>query len=246
MSEAATKDRVVKQRWAVPGSAHDSLVQWSKIVLPSAVGVLIAVLALAPLDKKGDVSFILDKKKVDSAPERMRVEAAQYTGTDDKGQQFVMTANRAIQRSSDNPLVDIRGMFARLNQSQGPVLIAANQGRYNIDTQQVAIDGQVKVAGTDGFRLNTSNVHVDLTGALQSPFEPLRRQLVLRAFAGRVGGTADRAESLVQVGHGFRRQASRALLDWPGNTINLGRLHRLPLPRLQTIRAGRSSEQEDE
>ena len=93
--------------------------------------MLIAVLALAPLDKKGDVSFILDKKKVESAPERMRVEAAQYTGTDDKGQQFVMTANRAIQRSSDNPLVDISGMFARLNQAQGPVLIAANQGRYN-------------------------------------------------------------------------------------------------------------------
>ena len=53
--------------------------------------MLIAVLALAPLDKKGDVSFILDKKKVENAPERMRVEAARYTGTDDKGQQFVMT-----------------------------------------------------------------------------------------------------------------------------------------------------------
>ena len=123
------------------------IVRWTKIALPSAVGVLIAVLALAPLDKKGDVSFILDKKKVQSAPERMRVEAARYTGTDDKGQQFVMTANRAIQPSSDTPLVDIRGMFARLNLDQGPLLIAANQGRYNIDTQRVAIDGPVKVAG---------------------------------------------------------------------------------------------------
>jgi lipopolysaccharide export system protein LptC len=162
MAEPDTRERIVKQRWAEPGSGHDRIVRWTKIALPSAVGVLIAVLTLAPLDKKGDVSFILDKKKVDSAPERMRVEAAQYTGTDDKGQQFVMTANRAIQRSSDNPLVDISGVFARLNQTQGPVLIAANQGRYNIDTQQVAIDGPVKVAGTDGFRLNTSNVHVDL------------------------------------------------------------------------------------
>src|ERR687890_1266001 len=108
MSEAATRKREVKQRWAVPGSAHDRLVRWTKIVLPSAVGVLIAVLMFAPLDKKGDVSFILDKKKVQSAPERMRVEAARYTGTDDKGQLFVMVANRAIQRSSDNPLVDIR------------------------------------------------------------------------------------------------------------------------------------------
>jgi lipopolysaccharide export system protein LptC len=162
MAKAGTSGRIVKQRWAEPGSGHDKIVRWTKIGLPSAVGILIAVLALAPLDRKGDVSFILDKKKVDSAPERMRVEAAQYTGTDDKGQQFFMTANQAIQRSSDNPLVDIQGMFARLNQTKGPVLIAANQGRYNIDTQQVAIDGAVKVAGTDGFRLNTSNVHVDL------------------------------------------------------------------------------------
>jgi len=178
MAEASTRERIVKQRWAEPGSGHDRVVRWTKIALPSAVGVLIAVLALAPLDKKGDVSFILDKKKVDSAPERMRVEQARYTGTDDKGQQFIMTANRAIQRSSDNPLVDVRGMFARLNQQQGPVLIAADKGRYNIDTQQVAIDGPVKVAGTEGFRLSTSNVRVDLKQrklASQGPAEGAMR-----------------------------------------------------------------------
>ena len=109
-------------------------------------GVLLVILALAPLDKKGDVSFILDKKKVQSAPERMRVEEARYTGTDDKGQLFQMVANRAVQRSSDTPLVDINGMFARLNLEQGPLLIAADQGRYNLDTQQVAVIGPIKVA----------------------------------------------------------------------------------------------------
>jgi lipopolysaccharide export system protein LptC len=162
MSESQTRERIVKQRWAEPGSGHDRIVRWTKIALPSAVGVLVAILALAPLDKKGDVSFILDKKKVQSAPERMRVEAARYTGTDNKGQQFEMTANRAIQPSSDTPLVNINGLFARLNLQQGPMLIAADQGRYNIDTQRVAIDGPVKVAGADGFKLNTSNVMVDM------------------------------------------------------------------------------------
>ena len=159
---AAVREQAVKQRWARPGSGHDRIVRWAKIALPSAVGVLLAILFLAPLDRKGDVSFILDKKKVDSAPERMRVEAALYTGTDDKGQPFTMTANRAVQPSSDTPLVDIRGMFARLNLARGPVMIAANQGRYNVDTQRVAIDGPVKVAGADGFRLSTSDVTVDL------------------------------------------------------------------------------------
>jgi lipopolysaccharide export system protein LptC len=162
MAEAATRERIVKKRWAEPGSGHDRLVRWTKVALPSAVGVLIAILALAPLDKKGDVSFILDKKKVQSAPESMRVEAARYTGTDEKGRQFVMTANRAIQPRSDTPVVDIRGVLAKLLLDQGPLLIAADQGRYNIDTQRVAIDGPVKVAGSDGFQLRTSNVNVDL------------------------------------------------------------------------------------
>ena len=162
MPASRTTERVTQQRWAEPGSGHDRIVRWLKVGLPSAVGIAVAILALAPLDRKGDVSFILDKKKVDSAPERMRVEAARYTGTDDKGQQFVMTAKRAVQPSSDTPLVDIRGMFAKLNLQQGPMLIAANQGRYNLDTQRVSIVGPVKVAGADGFRLSTSDVNVDL------------------------------------------------------------------------------------
>ncbi|MFL6727613.1 MAG: LPS export ABC transporter periplasmic protein LptC [Sphingomicrobium sp.] len=184
MADADTRERIVKQRWAEPGSGHDRIVRWTKILLPSAVGVLVAVLALAPLDKKGDVSFILDKKKVQSAPERMRVEAARYTGTDDKGQLFEIIASRAIQRTSDTPLVDINGMFARLNQTQGPVLIAADKGRYNLDTQRVAIDGPVKVAGGDGFRLNTSNVLVDLNDrqlASQGPAEGAMRLGQFRA-----------------------------------------------------------------
>src|SRR5438445_9765582 len=184
MANGATRQRAANQRWAQPGSAHDRLIKWTKILLPSAAGVLLVVLALAPLDKKGDVSFILDKKKVQSAPERMRVEAARYTGTDDKGQLFEIIANRAIQRTSDTPLVDINGMFARLNQTQGPVLIAADKGRYDLDTQRVAIDGPVKVAGGDGFRLNTSNVLVDLNDrqlASQGPAEGAMRLGQFRA-----------------------------------------------------------------
>jgi lipopolysaccharide export system protein LptC len=184
MDEADLRERGVKQRWAEPGSGHDRIVRWSKIVLPSAVGVLLAILALAPLDRKGDVSFILDKKKVQSAPERMRVEAARYTGTDDKGQLFQIVANRAVQPSSDTPIVDIMGMSAKLNLAQGPVVIAADRGRYNLDLQRVTIEGPVNVAGADGFRLNTSDVIVDMKNrqlASQGPAEGAMRLGQFRA-----------------------------------------------------------------
>ena len=162
MTDASAWRRDGKQGWAVPGSAHDQLVRLSKIVLPAAVGILLAVLALAPLGRKGDVSFILDKKKVENAHERMRVESARYVGTDDKGQKFVVNAANAIQPSSDEPIVSINGMSAQLAQPQGPLMIRANKGRYNLDTQKIRIDGPVRVVGGDGYRLATSDVTVDM------------------------------------------------------------------------------------
>ncbi len=154
------------------------------MLLPSAVGVLIAILALAPLGKHSDVSFILDKKKVANAPERMRVERARYVGTDNKDQQFTIVANRAIQRSSDVPVVDISGMSARLNLAKGPLLINANEGRYNLDLQRLMIDGPVKVAGADGYQLATRDVAVDLKAAPAGEPGPGRRRDAARPVPG--------------------------------------------------------------
>ena len=203
MADGAASQNDRKNKWALPGSAHDRLVRLSKIALPSAVGVLIAVLALAPLDKKSDVSFILDKKKVQNAPEQLRVERARYVGTDEKGQQFTMIANRAIQPSSDAPVVDITGMFARLNMQQGPLLVAANQGRYNLDTQKVNVDGPVKVVGGDGYRLATRDVTVDLKNKQLASEGPVSGAMRLGQFqAGQLH--ADLGARTVVLDHGAR------------------------------------------
>jgi lipopolysaccharide export system protein LptC len=162
MSEAAARDREVRQHWAQPGSQHDRVVRIAKIALPAGVGVLVAFLALAPLDKRSDVSFILDKNKVENAPERMRVDVARYTGEDDKGRPFLIVAQSAVQRSSDLPVVDIRGMMARLGLAEGPVTLTANLARYNLDQQKVKVVGPINVVGPEGYRLDTSNVTVDL------------------------------------------------------------------------------------
>lgn len=162
MSEAAFRERAGKQRWAVPGGSHDRLVGFAKVALPSAVGVLFAFLAVAPLDREGDVSFILDKDQVENAPERMRVETARYVGEDNQGQKFELVAQTAVQRSSDEPIVDIQGMRARLALAQGPLTIVADRARYNLDEQKVAVAGPVRVAGPDGYRLLTQDVIVDL------------------------------------------------------------------------------------
>lgn len=162
MSEAALHRQEVRAHWAEPGSRHDTVVRLLKIGLPSLVGILIAFLLLAPLSKRQEVSFILDKNEVDTAPERMRIEAARYSGKDNKGQPFVIQAQRAIQPTSDAPIVDIMGMFARLGLENGPATIRADRGRYDIDRQQVFVQGPVQVNGPEGEQLFTRDVVVDL------------------------------------------------------------------------------------
>jgi lipopolysaccharide export system protein LptC len=185
VSEAAIRERQGKQRWAEPGSTHDRIVRWSKIILPSAVGVLLAILAVAPLDTHGDVSFILDKNKAEQAPERMRLDVARYVGTDNKGQKFEITAQRALQRSSDVPVVDIEGMFARLGLAQGPLVIAASKGRYDLDRQRVDINGPVRVVGPDGYRLETRDVGVDLKQRQLASSGPVSGAMRLGQFQAR-------------------------------------------------------------
>lgn len=203
MSEAATRERAVKQDWAVPGSRHDRLVRFAKIALPSAVGVLIAFLALAPLDREGDVSFILDKNQVDNAPERMRVEEARYVGEDNRGQKFEIVAQRALQQTSDVPVVDIWGMLAQLGLNQGPLSITADRARYNLDDQKVQVQGPVRVAGPDGYQLATSNVMVDLKNRNLSSDSGVSGRMELGEFqAGRL--SADLGNRTVVLDGGAR------------------------------------------
>lgn len=203
MSDAADRGREARQNWAVPGSHHDKVIRFAKIALPSAVGVLIAFLALAPLDRSGDVSFILDKNKVENAPERMRVDTARYSGEDNQGRPFEIVAKSAVQRHSDTPVVDIRGMMAQLSLAQGPVTLLANFARYNLDQQMVRIVGPIRATGPDGYLLNTSDVTVDLKNRRITGSGGVQGRMRLGQFsAGRM--TADLGQRTVTLDGGAR------------------------------------------
>jgi len=204
MSEAAIRERDVKRHWAEPGSRHDKLVRLTKVGLPLLVGGFVALLVIAPFDQRGgDVSFIFDKKEVDRAAERMRIESARYTGEDNRGNKFVISAERAIQQRSDQPIVNIEGMMARLALMQGTLTIAANRGRYDLDTQLVDVIGPVRVLGPDGYRLETRDVRVNLKERTVRSNGPVSGNIELGRFqAGHL--SADLGERTVVLGGGAR------------------------------------------
>lgn len=211
MSEAAVRRHQVQRHWAEPGSRHDRLVRLAKLGLPLIAAAFLLLLAIAPFDRRSDVSFILDKKEVDKAAERMRIETARYSGEDNRGNKFEITARQALQQRSDQPVVDIQGMMARLGLASGPLVMAADRGRYDLDTHKVDIIGPVRVAGGDGYRLQTSDVTVDLKDRTLVSKGPASGALRLGQFeAGRL--SADLGERTVTLGGGARLKITQGAI----------------------------------
>jgi lipopolysaccharide export system protein LptC len=183
MSELARHELATRQRWALPGGAHDRFVTLLKITLPIAIGVLGAFLITAPLTAGGDVSFVLDKHKVAVAHERLRIDKAEYRGEDGKGQPFSLTARQAVQKSSAEPVVNIGGLTAALQLADGPAHMVADRGQYDMRSEQVAVEGPIRVDGPRGYTLQTQNATVDLKGRTLASQTPVTGTVTQGAFS---------------------------------------------------------------
>lgn len=162
MSLQADRRRSERQHWAVPGSSHDRFVAVLKTFLPVAIGVLSGFLAVAPFTNRGEISFVLDKQKVQVAGERMRVTEALYRGEDSNGQPFSLRAGSAVQKSSREPIVQLNDLSAHILMKDGPAVLDAQKGRYDMDAQTMAVQGPVQFQAANGYRLTTRDVGIDL------------------------------------------------------------------------------------
>ena len=177
-----TREITARQRWAAPGSRHDWMIRFSRIILPSGVGVLAAILILAPLSARGDISFVLAKDSVALAKERMRLTAATYRGEDGKGQPFVLRAGSAVQTSSLDPVVRLGDLSANIALADGPATLKADAGRYDMNRETLMIDGPINFTAADGFQLDTRDVAVGLKTRKLASGGPVSGRLPIGTF----------------------------------------------------------------
>ena len=183
MSEAARRQLDRRQHWAAPGGRHDKVVKYLQIILPASVGVLLAFLAMAPLQTSNELSFLLSRDNVEIATERLRVESARYSGSDGAGRPFELNAAYALQRSSATPIVELEDLSAQLELDDGLAFIVANNGLYNLEDEVVTIDGPLEFRAADGYRLRTSNVLVELEDREMRSAGEVDGQIPLGAFS---------------------------------------------------------------
>ena len=162
MTLAADRMRTKRQAFAAPGSKLDTVVRLLAVGLPALVGVVAAMMLITPLGPRGEVSFLLDRNKVALAEDRLRVDNAMYRGEDTQGRPFSLVAGSAVQRTSSVPLVEMQELTARILLTDGPAVLTAPTGTYDIDDEQVAIPGSVEFTAADGYAFYARNVTIDL------------------------------------------------------------------------------------
>ena len=162
MTVAADKMRNRRQAFAAPGSSLDRIVRLLAIGLPALVGVITAMLLIAPLGDRGEVSFMLDRNKVEVADDRLRVDTAMYRGLDAKGRPYSLVAGEAVQQSASVPVVQLEDLVARILLPDGPAVLTAPGGRYQLEKELVDVPGMVEFNAADGYRMATRNVTIDL------------------------------------------------------------------------------------
>jgi lipopolysaccharide export system protein LptC len=162
MTEIAQQRRTQRQDYAAPGSMHDRIIAILRAILPLAIGALFAFLVLAPLVERSELSFLLDKDNVEIAPEAMRVDDAIYRGKDSRNRAFTLQAGRAVQRSTDSPVVELSDLTARLLLDSGPGELQADKGEYHIDNEEIEVVGPILFESANGYRLVTRDVDINL------------------------------------------------------------------------------------
>ena len=162
MTARADLIRDKRRAFATPGSSHDRLVRLLNRVLPAGVGMIAAIMILAPFTPRGEISFLLDRNKVATTDERLRVNNALYRGEDSRGRPFSLTASSAVQQSGKVPVVEMNDLSAKILLKDGPAELTAGKGRFDVDRNVVTVPGSIDLHAADGYRLTTSNITVDL------------------------------------------------------------------------------------
>lgn len=183
MTVQADMIRSQRRGFAAPGGFHDRLVHFLARALPAAVGALLAIMIIAPLSPRGEISFLLDRRKVAVLEDRMQVSSAMYRGQDDQGRNFSITAGSAVQRTKATQMIQLDQLTARIMLDDGPALLTAAKGNYDFGREIVDIVGPINFQTSDGYRMTATNVDIDLGGKRLKSRGPVEGRIPAGTFS---------------------------------------------------------------
>jgi len=162
-------------------SAKTSVAQYSrfvgrmKIALPVVAGVIMLLVLLLPQLRRDNERFRVGVKNLtDIANDTLSMINARYVGTDDDGRPYVITANSARERSSEDKAIDLVSPKAELTTNDGKwVKAAATSGVYDRNQQVLDLGGQVDVYQQEGYELHSTSARVSVKDRIATGHDPV-------------------------------------------------------------------------
>lgn len=201
MTLRADQMRDRRQVFAAPGGSHDRTVRILSVVLPGLIGVLLAVMVLAPLSPRGEISFLLDRTKVAMVDDRLRAMGAMYRGQDDRGRGFSVTAGSAVQHSASRQEVVMKDVTARMLLDDGPAIMDAEAGTYDFGRQTIDVPGAVNVQSSDGYRMVTRGAVINLDDRALSSHGAVTGRIPIGTFSADYFSASLDTREIHLVGH---------------------------------------------
>lgn len=152
---------------------HLRIVRWIKIVLPLAILVVIGAIFLT----NRDTTTLIDPEtaaQFAAMGTGMQLDNPRFSGETKAGDPFVVTANRAIPDGTLPDRIDLEEPVGKLQTDKRSVTVTAETGIFFREQEQLRLKGDVVLRTSDGYRVETPDVRIDLEARTATSSDRLR------------------------------------------------------------------------
>lgn len=170
MTDKATALKSRRRDWSarprgtmIDAERYSRFVTLMKRALPIAALVLLAVVAIYAFQPRQQDRVAMTFERVGEVSNDLAMIKPRLSGTDAKGNPFVITADRAIQQGRNSRKARLINVDADITLDNERWLNAtAADGLFDADARTLVLNGGISVFSDNGYELHTQSAHFDL------------------------------------------------------------------------------------
>jgi lipopolysaccharide export system protein LptC len=184
MADRATALKPKRRDWSarprgtmLDAARYTSFVTWMKRALPIAAMVLLAVVAIYAFQPRQQDRVAMTFERVNEVANDLAMIKPRLSGSDAKGNPFVITADRAIQQGRNSRKARLVNVDADMTlDNQRWLNAAAGSGLFDADAKTLVLDGGISVFSDNGYELHTKRAQFDLKKGFVHGEQPVTGQ----------------------------------------------------------------------
>ena len=146
-------------------AARSRLVRRLRIALPILALVLVAAFFFNTRSNQVDEAFLDDFKDISASAEELRMASPRFTGIDDKGKPFEITADAALQSTRAKDVVSLDRPRAVQGETKESTVVTAEKGVYRSDVNILELKDDVTLehdVGADSYLFRSPSATVSI------------------------------------------------------------------------------------